>query len=93
MYLPVAPDVPPCVLAPLHHLISLMQPPFIPAWQVFLHHEKKILEAFQQGLQALWEPSRFTYGVNDALGVTQQAAGATQQQGGGGSGHPHAAVF
>ncbi|KAL4438704.1 hypothetical protein ABPG77_006308 [Micractinium sp. CCAP 211/92] len=41
--------------------------------KVFLHAEKKILEAFQQGLAALWEPSRYTYGVNDALGVTQQA--------------------
>ena len=31
--------------------------------QVFLHAEKKILEAFKQGLEGLWEPSRFTYGM------------------------------
>ncbi|PSC67581.1 DNA mismatch repair PMS1 isoform X3 [Micractinium conductrix] len=50
--------------------------------KVFLHAEKKILEAFKQGLEGLWEPSRFTYGVQDALGLTQQAQQA-QQRGGG----------
>jgi hypothetical protein len=37
--------------------------------KVFLHAEKRILEALQRGLAALWEPSRNTFSVNDALGV------------------------
>ncbi|KAI3431618.1 hypothetical protein D9Q98_004667 [Chlorella vulgaris] len=49
--------------------------------KVFLHAEQRIMAAFQQGLQALWEPSRNTYDVQDTLGVTQQA-----QRGGSGSG-------
>eukprot|EP00887_Chlorella_sp_A99_P005158 scaffold40.g5158.t1 len=38
--------------------------------------EKAILSAFQRALQQLWEPSRFTYGVNDALGLAAAPAGA-----------------
>jgi DNA mismatch repair ATPase MutL len=49
--------------------------------KVFLHAEQRIMAAFQQGLQALWEPSRNTYDVQDTLGVTQQAL-----RGGSGSG-------
>lgn len=37
--------------------------------QVFLHAEKQILGAFQEALAALWEPSRNTYAVNDAVQV------------------------
>jgi DNA mismatch repair protein PMS2 len=52
--------------------------------KVFIHSEAAVLEAFLKGLHALWEPSRFTYGVNNAL-LSQQ-----QQQAGGGESHPPA---
>ena len=48
-----------------------LMPPRPATPQVFLHGEKRIMESFQLGLQALWEPSRCTYDVNDALGLTQ----------------------
>ncbi|KAI7836307.1 hypothetical protein COHA_009815 [Chlorella ohadii] len=47
--------------------------------KVFLHAEKKVLAALTEGLQALWEPSRNTYAVNDAVAAQQ----AQQAQRGG----------
>jgi len=43
--------------------------------KVFLHEEKMLVREFKNGLLRLWEPSRFTYGVNDALGVTGGGGG------------------
>lgn len=48
--------------------------------KVFLHAEKALMEGFQAALQQLWEPSRSTYAVHDALGLSQQAG---PSQGGG----------
>ncbi|PRW39172.1 mismatch repair endonuclease PMS2 [Chlorella sorokiniana] len=46
--------------------------------KVFLHAEKKVLAAFTEGLQALWEPSRNTYAVNDAVATQQAQRGGSQ---------------
>jgi len=51
--------------------------------KVFLHAEHAAMTALQQGLSALWEPSRSRYAVNG--GTRQQAVGSGKRRGRNGS--------
>lgn len=61
--------------------------------KVFLHEEKMLIREFKNGLLRLWEPSRFTYGVNDALGMVTGKGGGGKKGGGKKSAGMHFSQF